>query len=572
MNNDKPKDDDWGMTMPHMRREDLKNESDFSDEFAPPQKNAPVNQSSDEDWMMTTPNINLGHNQQPVSDYDKTNPSVNIPREDWQMNALKPENSANQPPDDWSMTVPNINLSQNQAADFDKTTPNVNIPQEVWETPKPKEETVPNRSDDGDWMMSMPHVPAVREEKKDEWQMPQPVLRISSGTKSVPESPQHQPQHEISAPNIAGEQENFNQTTPYFNLNEKRRETVPNSAPAAQMQAEISAPIPKKSSKLPFIISGVFAFFFFGIAVLAGVYFLFLRNAATPTTANRSSEETSETTSKSETVSSNTNSSSLTTTPTSNGNLPKEIDFKSKMMLIAAGSFTMGSDSGEDISKPAHQVDLPAFYIDKTEVTNAQYKEFCDATSKSYPPDFLEKDYFAKRPDAPVVGVSFSDAKAYAAWAYKRLPTEAEWEKAASWDETTKSKREFPWGNNFQKENAAFGGETTSDVGKFTSGASAYGVMDMSGNVLEWVDAFFQPYKDNTTTNIYFGETYRVVRGGFFKATDNNWLKTTKRVYILPDLASSETDREQRIPPIGFRCAVSADDPRLQETLKTQSK
>ena len=558
--NDKPKDDDWGMTMPHMRLKQEKNEDDFSDDYAP-QQNAPVNQSPENDWSMTTPNINLGQNPQ-HSDFDKTISNA-APREDWQMNAPKPETSDNQPPDDWSMTTPNINLSQNSPADFDKTTPHVNIPQEVRNEQKSSTENAPHQPAD-DWSMTTPNVNIPKPEIQNNWQMPQPVVRISSGTKTVPESP---PRNRAASPNDGEEQDNFNQTTPYYNLSENRREAVPESAPIAEPQTEISAPTPKKGSKLPFIIGGVFALFFFGIAALGGVYFLFLRNTNTAT-ANINKENNEETTSKtnpvsSSPISSNANSSNSTTSV----NLPKEIDFKGKMMLVAAGSFTMGSDSGEDISKPAHEVTLPAFYIDKTEVTNAQYKEFCDATNKSYPPDLLEKDYFLKRPNAPVVGVSFEDAKAYAAWANKRLPTEEEWEKAASWDETTKSKREFSWGNDFQKANAAFGGETTSDVGKFTSGASFYGVMDMSGNVLEWVDAYFQPYKDNTTTNPNFGETYRVVRGGFFKATDKDWLKTTKRIYIPPDMASSETDQEQRIPPIGFRCAVSADNSSLKDVL-----
>ena len=88
------------------------------------------------------------------------------------------------------------------------------------------------------------------------------------------------------------------------------------------------------------------------------------------------------------------------------------------MVLVAAGEFTMGSDADADESKPAHKVTLPAFYIDKTEVTNAEYKAFCDAAKKDYPPNpHLEKDYFIKRPNAPAVGVSFADAKAYADWA-----------------------------------------------------------------------------------------------------------------------------------------------------------
>ena len=242
-------------------------------------------------------------------------------------------------------------------------------------------------------------------------------------------------------------------------------------------------------------------------------------------------------------------------------------------MLVAAGEFTMGSDTGADESKPAHKVVLPAYYIDKTEVTNAEYKKFCDATGKTPPINpHIEKDYFALRPNAPVVGVSFADAKAYADWAGKRLPTEEEWEKAASWDEVTKTKREFPWGNDFQAKNAAFGIPKISDVGKFAGGASPSGALDMAGNVLEWVDAYFQPYPNSPASNSEFGETNRVVRGGHFASKSSESLKTTKRIYIPPTVASGEDGEKLVAAIIGFRCAVSADAPAIADVLKTQGK
>jgi formylglycine-generating enzyme required for sulfatase activity len=239
------------------------------------------------------------------------------------------------------------------------------------------------------------------------------------------------------------------------------------------------------------------------------------------------------------------------------------------MVLVPAGEFTMGSDSDDEESKPAHKITLPAFYIDKYEVTNAQYKEFCDATQRSYPlnPSW-NKNYFLERTNAPVLGVSFDDAKAYAEWAGKRLPTEQEWEKAASWSDSSQTKFEFPWGKSFEKSKATFGTNTTSDVGKFAGGASPSGAMDMAGNVFEWVDSYYQAYPNSTATNSEFGEKNRVVRGGFFGSKTNDSLKTTKRTYLPPNTASSETDTEQRTSPVGFRCAVSADDSRVQDSIK----
>jgi formylglycine-generating enzyme required for sulfatase activity len=92
--------------------------------------------------------------------------------------------------------------------------------------------------------------------------------------------------------------------------------------------------------------------------------------------------------------------------------------------------------------------------------------------------------------------------------------------------------------------------------------------MDMAGNVAEWVDAFFQPYPNNVASNPNFGETNRVVRGGHFGSKSNDLLKTTKRIYVPPGVASGEDEEKLFAAAIGFRCAVSADDARLQESLK----
>lgn len=526
--NDK-KDDDWAMSNPNVNlKKELEMEG-FTDQEIQP-KGA---ETSDEDWGVTTPNTNLAEHIPPSENYGQTAPNVNLAQENWTMDAPQTETPTAPPAEDWAMDAP---LS-NQTADTDQTAPNINLPQANFDS-------------------SMPYIPTSRENKREgEWQMPQPVFRVSSGEKTSPRTPQ------TSTANNE-EQTDFSSNQNAPNLNSAQ--VAPQSAPMPEAQIA-AAPVKKKSSKLPLVLGGLFGFLFLSVASLAAVWFVFLRGGGemASISSNTAPKSTPADTTSNAPTNSNTAVPVSTTKPESN--LPKEIDFKGKMVLVSAGSFTMGSDTGETISKPAHKVELPAFYIDKTEVTNAQYKEFCDATSKKYPSD-LEKDYFLNRPNAPVVGVSFEDAKAFAAWAGKRLPTEEEWEKAASWDEITQSKREFPWGNEFQKNNVAFETEKLSDVGKYPSGASFYGALDMSGNVLEWVDAYFQPYKDNPATDENFGEKFRVVRGGFFKARDKDWLKTTKRVYIPPDTASTE-DMTKDIPSIGFRCAISADDSRLKEFL-----
>ena len=551
--NDKPNDNDWGMTMPHMRLEKDKNADDFSDDFAPNPYSA-GNQTPADEWGMTQQNFNQPNNQ--PSDFDKTTPNINIPKDVWQDEKIP---SSHQPPsDDWGATAPNINIpSEAKQDDWGATTPNINIP------------TQENKPDD--WGMNAPNVNVPKQEKQNDWSMPTPVFRISEGEK-IDNLPKRSPNFDQA------ETDSFDKTTPNFNLSEispphPYGAALPVSDLPVQpnvsepLPADQSAPLPQTAkasgSKLIYVLGGLIALFFFGIVALAGVYFLFLNKPETAQTIETPKEEPKETA---------TSAAPIAAPPVETA-LPKEINYKGAMVLVAAGEFTMGSDADAEESKPAHKITLPAYYIDKTEVTNAEYKKFCDETGKSYPPNpILETDYFTKRPNAPVVGVSFADAKAYAAWAGKRLPTEAEWEKAASWDEAAQTKRQFPWGDDFQKTNVAFGLDSISDVGKFSGGASASGAFDMAGNVLEWVDAFFQPYPDSPSKNAEFGEKNRVVRGGHFGSKSNESLKTTKRIYVSPDIASGEDDEKLVAAIIGFRCAVSADDSSVKEVLQTQSK
>ncbi|MGB9178241.1 MAG: SUMF1/EgtB/PvdO family nonheme iron enzyme [Pyrinomonadaceae bacterium] len=251
--------------------------------------------------------------------------------------------------------------------------------------------------------------------------------------------------------------------------------------------------------------------------------------------------------------------------------LPAEVDYGGPMLLVGAGEFIMGDDAHKDDEKPAHKVTLPDFYIDKFEVTNEQYKKFSDETKHPYPTDpWWDLQYFKKFPKSPVLGVNWEDATAYAKWAGKRLPTEEEWEKAASWDASAQKKRQFPWGDAPDASKANVGGtQRTSDVGQFTGGASPYGAQDMAGNVAEWVDSFYQPYPGGQTSGADFGTTNRVVRGGTYKG-DAEDARTTRRLYHTPQL--SEAEKKNRAFLIGFRCAISADDAKLQERISASAK
>lgn len=174
------------------------------------------------------------------------------------------------------------------------------------------------------------------------------------------------------------------------------------------------------------------------------------------------------------------------------------------LLEIPAGPFTMGSREYRD-AKPRFQVDLPAYSIGKFEVTNRQFAAFVKATGHDAEGDW-EKAHLPGSDDCPVVSVSWDDANAYCRWAGLRLPSEAEWEKAARGCDA----RLYPWGNRWDPErcnnrslaNPALVARMTVlhkgrgplPVGSLPSGASPYGAMDMAGNAFEWTASGFLPY------------------------------------------------------------------------------
>src|SRR5262249_37429358 len=146
---------------------------------------------------------------------------------------------------------------------------------------------------------------------------------------------------------------------------------------------------------------------------------------------------------------------------------------------------------------------------------------FCDAERNGkYIKTALGDNYVLDNPKLPIFATTYEDAAEYARWANKRLPTEAEWEKAASWDPTTKTKRLYLWGNEADASLANLG---RSEKPKLTAGGtypkdvSPYGVFDMGGNVKEWVEGFFAPYSSNNSSS---KNKIRIVRGGSFGTKD----------------------------------------------------
>jgi formylglycine-generating enzyme required for sulfatase activity len=160
------------------------------------------------------------------------------------------------------------------------------------------------------------------------------------------------------------------------------------------------------------------------------------------------------------------------------------------MVVVPAGPFLMGDDQGPRSSRPQRRVTLDAFAVDRTEVTNAALAEFVEETDVQLLG--LDVAQARERPREPAVGLLWREADAYCRWAGKRLPTEAEWEKAARGTDG----RRYPWGDTWDatRANTAEGGRgSVAPVGSFPSGASPYGVLDMAGNAAEWVADTFDP-------------------------------------------------------------------------------
>jgi formylglycine-generating enzyme required for sulfatase activity len=156
-----------------------------------------------------------------------------------------------------------------------------------------------------------------------------------------------------------------------------------------------------------------------------------------------------------------------------------------RMVLVPGGPFFMGSDRGSHDERPRHQVEIGAFLIDVHEVTNAQFSRFVQSTGHETVGPW-RRGFGPGQDQLPVRFVTWHDARDYAAWAGRRLPTEAQWEKAARGE----SGRTYPWGDSFEPERACIDREVAAGpmpVGSFASGASPSGCLDLCGNVWEWV-------------------------------------------------------------------------------------
>lgn len=283
------------------------------------------------------------------------------------------------------------------------------------------------------------------------------------------------------------------------------------------------------------------------------------------------------------------------------------------MVLIPAGPFTMGSNKVDKTGMkneygftrplflnehPAHRVFVKAFYIDEYEVTNREYKTFVHETGRLEPSPWIQNGYNVRdeklktadisnlrwvarkyfnidqdpasmpkpallkvlfdvqhrRDRLPVTGVNWYDAHDYCKWAGKRLPREAEWEKAARGTD----KLEYPWGNKWNDHYPNTGTDSQTDNplapgGTYTHDESPYGVFDMGGNVTEWVADWYKPYPGSTYKSDLFGEKQKVARGGAASSGHyalSVFYRTARRAHADPTMMSND---------LGFRCAESAE-------------
>ena len=209
------------------------------------------------------------------------------------------------------------------------------------------------------------------------------------------------------------------------------------------------------------------------------------------------------------------------------------------MVLVSEGAFQFNEGSGS----AARTVSLPAFYIDETEVSNAEYRRFCEATGHTPPnaPDY------AVHPDYPVSNISYQDAAAYASWAGRRLPTEEEWEKAARGTDG----RIYPWGNSAWTDNVP---DKMQPVISEPLRKSPYGAYNMAGNVREWTASSYAPPPADIAgmrrlvNGQNFSSDWRTIKGGSFAAGLKEFEVAARRG--LPVDARSLW--------VGFRCVKSA--------------
>ncbi len=234
-----------------------------------------------------------------------------------------------------------------------------------------------------------------------------------------------------------------------------------------------------------------------------------------------------------------------------NGNPPAwawpQKDKHEGMVYVPAGEFIMGSEIGDIDESPQRKVYVDAFYIDRFEVTNAQYEKFKKGYkyNEKITDETVHKEEWMQD-DSPVVNISWYEAMEYCKWAGKRLPTEAEWEKASRGTDG----RKYPWG---EKHDMSFAEpDGIAKTAAWRAGKSLYGVYWMAGGPWEWTADWYLPYPGNSVESSAYGEKCKVIRGAY-RVADPSMQRCAHRYYLDPNMKQSGY-------PVGFRCVISAVD------------
>jgi formylglycine-generating enzyme required for sulfatase activity len=223
---------------------------------------------------------------------------------------------------------------------------------------------------------------------------------------------------------------------------------------------------------------------------------------------------------------------------------------KGDLVQIPGGTFQMGRNEGPLQETPAHQITVTPFFMDRTEVTNAEYAEFVRDSHQAPPPEWngTKPSYGTER--WPVTSVSVADVEAFAAWRSKRdgvtyrLPTEQEWEYAARNGELSNL---YPWGNDWKDDQAVLKEATPEKVGSHPQGNNKWGVKDLIGNVWEWTSSKVSAYPGNPTAIPAATRDWIVIRGGGYDrdpSNKDNPVSSCIRTFVSP---------ESKIPFLGFR-------------------
>lgn len=237
-----------------------------------------------------------------------------------------------------------------------------------------------------------------------------------------------------------------------------------------------------------------------------------------------------------------------------------------EMVLIPGGEFIMGTNKTDPENThqkigtvkplyldqhPERKVYLDAYYIDRYEVTNREYKRFIDeAEFTETPSHWQDGTYPEGKGDHPVTNITWREAWSYAMWAHKQLPTEAQWEKAARGT----AGQLYPWGNTYEKGKANIGIEgarETVPVSQYPGDVSPYQVYGMAGNVMEWTRDWYRAYPENPYRDPRFGKTFKVLRGNGFQKAGHYFLEAYRYAFNR-----TEVPPDEFFENVGFRCAT----------------